>query len=89
RYLTDRPSADQLSTNKSSQICTSHQSAEQQSVTNQSPAYKLPAHIRPHIDDEPVDFVRPFIEQGGKRFILVMTHDHSVDFELVRAALDT
>ncbi|MGB5877157.1 MAG: XdhC family protein, partial [Psychrobacter nivimaris] len=39
--------------------------------------------------DEPVDFVRPFIEQGGQRFILVMTHDHSVDFELVRAALDT
>ncbi|MGP4863405.1 XdhC family protein [Psychrobacter sp. T6-5] len=89
RYLTDKSSADQLSTNKSSQICTPHQSAEQQSVTNQSPAYKLPAHIRPQIDDEPVDFVRPFIEQGGKRFILVMTHDHSVDFELVRAALDT
>ena len=33
--------------------------------------------------------MRPFIEQGGQRFILVMTHDHSVDFELVRAALDT
>ena len=30
-----------------------------------------------------------FIEQGGQRFMLVMTHDHSVDFELVRAALDT
>nr|WP_269137240.1 XdhC family protein [Psychrobacter sp. Ps1] len=59
------------------------------SNTNQSPLYNLPAHIRPHIDDEPVDFVRPFIEQGGQRFILVMTHDHSVDFELVRAALDT
>lgn len=51
-------------------------------------AYRLPAHIRPHIDDDPVDFVRPFIEQGGKRFMLVMTHDHSLDFELVRAALD-
>jgi len=59
------------------------------STTNQSTLYNLPAHIRPHIDDEPVDFVRPFIEQGGQRFILVMTHDHSVDFELVRAALDT
>ena len=59
------------------------------SNTNQSKLYNLPAHIRPHIDDEPVDFVRPFIEQGGQRFILVMTHDHSVDFELVRAALDT
>jgi len=57
--------------------------------TNQSKLYNLPAHIRPHIDDEPVDFVRPFIEQGGQRFVLVMTHDHSVDFELVRAALDT
>ena len=60
-----------------------------ESTTNQSKIYNLPAHIRPHIDDEPVDFVRPFIEQGGQRFILVMTHDHSVDFELVRAALDT
>ncbi|MDN3446980.1 XdhC family protein [Psychrobacter sp. APC 3281] len=60
-----------------------------ESTTNQSKFYNLPAHIRPHIDDEPVDFVRPFIEQGGQRFILVMTHDHSVDFELVRAALDT
>ncbi|WP_201607505.1 XdhC family protein [Psychrobacter immobilis] len=60
-----------------------------ESNTNQSKLYQLPAHIRPHIDDEPIDFVRPFIEQGGQRFILVMTHDHSVDFELVRAALDT
>ena len=60
-----------------------------ESTTNPSTLYNLPAHIRPHIDDEPVDFVRPFIEQGGQRFILVMTHDHSVDFELVRAALDT
>ena len=60
-----------------------------ESNTNQSKRYTLPAHIRPYIDDEPVDFVRPFIEQGGQRFILVMTHDHSVDFELVRAALDT
>ena len=60
-----------------------------ESNTNQSTLYNLPAHIRPHIDDEPVDFVRPFVEQGGQRFILVMTHDHSVDFELVRAALDT
>ncbi|MGO2278358.1 MULTISPECIES: XdhC family protein [unclassified Psychrobacter] len=60
-----------------------------ESNTKQSKRYNLPAHIRPHIDDEPVDFVRPFIVQGGQRFILVMTHDHSVDFELVRAALDT
>ena len=60
-----------------------------ESNTNQSKLYSLPEHIRPHIDDEPVDFVRPFIKQGGQRFILVMTHDHSVDFELVRAALDT
>lgn len=52
------------------------------------PTYRLPKHIRVHIDDEPVDFVRPFIEQGGKRFMLVMTHDHNLDFELVRAALD-
>lgn len=55
--------------------------------------YQLPAHIRPHISDEPVDFVRPFIEpfneQGGQRFILIMTHDHSLDFDLVRAAIDS
>ncbi|MGP4846933.1 XdhC family protein, partial [Marinobacter sp. 1Y8] len=60
-----------------------------ESNANPSKLYNLPAHIRPHINDEPVDFVRPFIEQGGQRFILVMTHDHSVDFELVRAALGT
>lgn len=55
--------------------------------------YDLPAHVRVHIDEEPVDFVRPFIEpfihQTQQRFILVMTHDHSLDFDLVRAALDS
>src|SRR5690606_38912282 len=64
---------------------------EAQSSLNQPKLYNLPAHIRPHIDDDPVDFIRPFIEpfkQSGQRFILVMTHDHSLDFELVRAALD-
>jgi len=62
--------------------------------------YQLPAHIRPHIEEDPVDFVRPFIadsrrhasvnsgKKGTHHFILVMTHDHSLDFELVRAALD-
>lgn len=62
-----------------------------QPSSNQPKLYNLPAHIRPHIDDDPVDFIRPFIEpfkQSGQRFILVMTHDHSLDFELVRAALD-
>lgn len=54
----------------------------------EAPTYHLPKHIRVHIDDDPVDYVRPFIQQGGKRFMLVMTHDHSLDFELVRAALD-
>jgi len=58
------------------------------SNSNDSPSYTLPKHIRVHIDDDPIDFVRPFIEQGGKRFMLVMTHDHSVDFELVREALE-
>ena len=62
------------------------------------PSYRLPAHIRPHIDDDLVDFVRPFVtnnrrnlldNKGTQRFILVMTHDHNLDFELVRAALDT
>ena len=55
---------------------------------NQS-SYSLPAHIRAHIDDDPIDFVRPFIEQQGQRFILVMTHDHSLDYDLVRATLDS
>ena len=59
--------------------------------------YQLPAHIRPHIEEDPVDFVRPFIansrrnaaaNKGSQHFILVMTHDHSLDFDLVRAALD-
>lgn len=68
--------------------------------------YNLPAHIRPHVDDDPVDFIQPFIAngyrdalvkgtqiegtqtKGTQRFILVMTHDHSLDFELVRAAFD-
>ena len=59
------------------------------------PIYNLPAHIRPHIDEEPVDFIKPFITKGfnheikNQRFILVMTHDHSLDFDLVRAALDS
>ena len=64
---------------------------EAHSSSIQPKLYNLPAHIRAHIDDEPVDFIRPFIEpfkQSGQRFILVMTHDHSLDFELVRTALD-
>ena len=48
-------------------------------------SYCLPAHIRPHISDDPVDFVR---SHGQGRYVLVMTHDHSLDFELVRAAID-
>ena len=63
--------------------------------------YQLPIHIRPHIDEDPVDFVQPFVaksiksalinasmKKGTQYFILVMTHDHSLDFDLVRAALD-
>lgn len=59
--------------------------------------YQLPAHIRPHVDEDPVDFIRPFVTNSARRlstakgtqyFILVMTHDHSLDFDLVRAALD-
>ncbi|WP_252962377.1 XdhC family protein [Psychrobacter sp. PSP] len=81
RYLIDKTN--------SSETGQPGNSAYQNPTPNQSQLYQLPRHIRPHIDDDPVDFVRPFIEQGGQRFILVMTHDHSVDFELVRAALDT
>ena len=64
--------------------------------SNSQPSYNLPAHIRPHVDEEPVDFVKPFIAKsrrsltanGTQYFVLVMTHDHSLDFDLVRAALD-
>lgn len=91
RYLTNEPCPNVIGQqNKISQHGTSSkQTVDPQSASSQSTPYKLPAHIRVHIDDEPVDFVRPFIQQGGPRFMLVMTHDHSVDFELVRAALDT
>ena len=64
--------------------------------------YQLPTHIRPHIDEDPVDFIQPFVaksiksalmnastKKGTQYFILVMTHDHSLDFDLVRATLDT
>lgn len=57
-----------------------------------APDYELPAHIRVHVDEEPVDFVAPFIAsaacKNSPHFILVMTHDHALDFDLVRAAVD-
>lgn len=87
RYLLDKSNLP----NKSIQTEDLSQGLETQSSLNQAKLYNLPAHIRPHVDDDPVDFIRPFIEpfkQSGQRFILVMTHDHSLDFELVRAALD-
>ncbi len=87
RYLIDKYSDNRPSVSKSK--TGQADSIYQNSTPNHTQYYQLPRHIRPHIDEEPVDFVRPFIEQGGQRFILVMTHDHSVDFELVRAALDT
>ena len=70
-------------------------------ATERQTAYQLPAHIRPHIDEDPVDFIQPFVansmrgasvsasmKKGTQYFILVMTHDHSLDFDLVRATLD-
>lgn len=66
-----------------------HYLLENNKYQDGQPSYCLPAHIRPHVDDDPVDFIRPFIRQRGQRFILVMTHDHSLDFDLVRAALDS
>lgn len=70
-------------------------------VTDQQTAYQLPAHIRPHIDEDSVDFIQPFVaksiksasinasmKKGTQYYILVMTHDHSLDFDLVRATLD-
>ena len=70
-------------------------------ATEQQTAYQLPAHIRPHIDEDPIDFIQPFVansmrgasvnasmKKGTQYFILVMTHDHSLDFDLVRATLD-
>ncbi|MGP5338403.1 XdhC family protein [Psychrobacter maritimus] len=87
RYLLDKSNLPK----KSIQTEDLSQGLETQPSLNQPKLYNLPAHIRPHVDDDPVDFIRPFIEpfkQSGQRFILVMTHDHSLDFELVRAALD-
>ncbi len=87
RYLLDKSN----SLNKPIQTEGLSKELAAQPSSNQPKLYNLPAHIRPHIDDDPVDFIRPFIEpfkQSGQRFILVMTHDHSLDFELVRAALD-
>lgn len=87
RYLLDNSN----SPNKSIQTEGLSQGLETQPSLIQPKLYNLPAHIRAHIDDDPVDFIRPFMElfkQSGQRFILIMTHDHSLDFELVRAALD-
>lgn len=70
--LTDEATASDLVSQLNSQ------SADQQ-------GYCLPAHIRPHISDDPIDFVH---SHGRGRYMLVMTHDHSLDFELVRAAID-
>lgn len=71
------------------------------STSNDSPSYNLPDHIRAHVADEPVDFINPFVQnalaksdliegesQRRQQFILVMTHDHSLDFELIRTAID-
>ncbi|WP_308811470.1 MULTISPECIES: xanthine dehydrogenase accessory protein XdhC [Psychrobacter] len=71
------------------------------SADNDAPSYNLPDHIRAHVADEPVDFIKPFIQNAlaksdlvknkspsRQQFILVMTHDHSLDFELIRAAID-
>lgn len=87
RYLLDNSNLP----NKSIQTEDLSKELEAQSSSNQPKLYNLPVHIRPHVDDDPVDFIRPFVEpfkQSGQRFILVMTHDHSLDFEIVRAALD-
>lgn len=87
RYLLDKSNLP----NKSIQTEDLSKELEAQSSSNQPKLYNLPVHIRPQVDDDPVDFIRPFVEpfkQSGQRFILVMTHDHSLDFELVRAALD-
>ena len=88
RYILDNAN----SSNKPIQTDSLPQQKKPQSDVTQPKLYNLPAHIRAHIDDDPVDFIRPFIEpfskQSAQRFILVMTHDHSLDFELIRAALD-
>jgi len=70
-------------------------------ASNETPSYNLPDHIRAHVVDEPVDFINPFVQNAlaksdlvknespsRQQFILVMTHDHSLDFELIRAAID-
>ena len=70
----------------------SKQSHTDQPTLEQPAVYHLPAHIRPHVSEEPIDFIRSFIEpssqQNAQHFILIMTHDHALDFDLVRAAID-
>ena len=44
----------------------------------------LPAHIRCHVSDDPSEFIASHA-QG--RYVAIMTHDHALDFELVRSAL--
>ena len=45
---------------------------------------QLPAHIHCHISDDPSEFIASHA-QG--RYVIIMTHDHGLDFELVRHAL--
>ncbi|WP_296405165.1 xanthine dehydrogenase accessory protein XdhC [Psychrobacter sp.] len=46
---------------------------------------QLPAHITPYISDDPVEFIHGY---NSPSYILIMTHDHSLDFDLVKAAIE-
>ncbi len=71
------------------------------SASKDAPSDNLPDHIRAHVAEEPIDFIKPFVQNAlaksdlvkdespsRQQFILVMTHDHSLDFELIRTAID-
>lgn len=45
----------------------------------------LPAHIKTHISDDPTEFIRPY---SIPRYLLVMTHDHLLDFKLIKKAIE-
>lgn len=85
----NEPSKNSLSSNYSDNQETSSIDVLAASQLNSQSAdeqeYCLPAHIRPHISDDSIDFIH---SHGQGRYMLVMTHDHSLDFELVRAAID-
>ncbi|MCC3307768.1 xanthine dehydrogenase accessory protein XdhC [Psychrobacter sanguinis] len=45
----------------------------------------LESHIITQVSDDPTEFIRPY---NTPHYVLVMTHDHGLDFEIVKKALE-